>query len=58
MIPKENYDALKRINQTQEKQLFEAKKEIENLKGQIELLKKFSLLGDLFYEIRNLRNQR
>ena len=59
-IPIENYEALKRINESEERKLSEARKEIEKLKGQIELLKKLSLLGDLFkYEqIRNLCNER
>ena len=58
MIPIENYEALKRINQISERQLIEALKKIDELKGQIELLKKFSLLGELLNEkefIRNLR---
>ena len=58
MIPKENYEALKKINEISERQLKEALKKIDELKGQIEILKKFSILGELINEknfVCNLR---
>ena len=57
-IPKENWQAMKKMNEQSERQLHNAKKEIEKLKGQLELLKKFSLLGEIFYEIKNLQHKR
>ena len=46
MIPKENYEILKRLNEQLAKQLLDARKENEKMKGQIELLKNFSLIGE------------
>ena len=57
-ISYESWLALKRLNEIQQKQLEKARKENEDLKSQIEILKKFSLIGELFNEKTNLYDKR
>jgi len=54
MIPKENYLKLEQLNRTQEREIQKLRKERIELKKQIEILKKFNLLGEIYYGIRNL----
>ena len=58
MIPKENYLKLEQLNRTQEREIQKLRKERIELEKQIEILKKFNLLGEIYYGIRNLQHKR
>lgn len=58
MIPKENYEALARLNQVQENQIQKLRAEKRELELKIEILKKFSIIGEFINEKKFICNLR
>lgn len=58
MIPKENYQELERINRIQENQIKKLRAEKKELEIKIEILKKFSILGEIINEKKFICNIR
>ena len=58
MIPRENYEALVRLNQVQENQIQKLRTEKRELELKIEILKKYSILGEIINEKKFICNLR
>lgn len=56
MIPIENYKELARINYIQEKEIQQLRAQKHELECKIELLKKFSIIGEIINEKKSIFN--
>lgn len=58
MIPKENFLKLEQLNRTQEREIQKLRSKNSELEQKIELLKKFSILGEFINEKKFICNLR